>query len=158
MGLIFRSTSAIETGVWICIATGFRSPLERTRVVISRNQQWCKGRVYMPSKQQDLCCLRCPTTYPRASQAPRAVGIWLSPLCRLQEPCYSLLAVAMLRNDNFCLVERRWKSPSGRYMLMNESNTDRQRGGTCRVSLVASTRYHASAWDEMVRCDEPHVV
>ena len=72
MGVHFRSKSAIETGVWIWVST-HRGRQQALRY--AENSTSTKGRIYLPSKQQDMCCLLCPATHPCTPQgSPRAVG------------------------------------------------------------------------------------
>ena len=75
MGPHVRLTSAIETGVWIWVST-HRGRQQALRY--DDNSSSTKARVYLPSKQQDLCCLLRPATHPVTPQAsPRTVGTWL---------------------------------------------------------------------------------
>ena len=76
MGPHFRSTSAIETGIWIWVSTHRGRQQALTYAENSeRQKKSSSSRVYLPSKKQDLCCLLCPATHPGTPQASlRAVG------------------------------------------------------------------------------------
>ena len=143
LGPHFRSTSAIETGERIL---GFHTSRETTIVEICRKQLWYQGPVYLPGKQQDLCCLPCPATHPGTPQAaPRAVGMWLLWLCRLWEQlrrcATTILTSSRTRRvvavREIAVDERDPHSQREEKMTPEDSSPSVKR--MCRVSLAAST-------------------
>ena len=151
MGLHFRSTSAIEIGVWIWVST-HRGKQQAFRY--AENSSSTRPR--LSAKQATGPALLAVPRYPAS---PRAVGTWLQLRC-----CATTIfassgtassgtrrAVAVWE---IAVVERDLHS-----QREEKTTPEDNPSSVKRVSYFPRHGHHAaSAWPEMLRCDEPHVV